>query len=416
MRPLYLLGLAVLFGIGLLNFLVDPYLFFDSPRIEGVNRWKTAFFWKQLDAKAHLVQGSGTTTLIVGTSSVGGSLDPEHPALGNGRAFNFGIAGSSPRVQRIAFAHAARSNPLETLIVGVDFFAYNAYADNAILDARAERLSPSGPAGERWLRWRRSLELGLVKLFAYRTLEDSIATVRSQDAAFVQGAHWDMRSNGLWTTPRDATRTQLEAFAAIERQYLTAGWFPDPARRYALARDGRQPALEELRGLLADARAAGVTVTLAIMPFHARFAEAMNAAGLWETFEELKRQIVLLAGEPELAGSRIRVWDFSGYNSVSTVPVNGAQAENRWFHDSIHPTAATGDLMLWRMFAPAEAARRVPPDFGIELAADRLEAQLGEVRAARARYLQGDGADVEDVRRLAAQTRSWRDTANRPAR
>lgn len=407
----YLLGLAGLLGIGLFNFLVDPYLFFDAPRIEGFNRWKTAFFWNHLDSKSELVENSGTSMLILGTSTAGGALDPAHPALRREKVFNYAVAGSTPGVQWVALRHAAKSNPLEAVLVCVDLFVYNENARNAILEARAERFAPALSAREHWSRWRRSLETRLVNLFAYDTLEDAIATVRAQGTVFADDMPPDIRSDGLWRTARDASRKQSGIFRAIERQYLTTGWFPDPARRFELATGPDGGKLNDLRRILADARAAGLAVTIAIMPSHARFVEAMHAAGLQEEFDELKRQLVLLAGDPALAGSGIRVWDFSGYNSVTMDAVEAANEPTPWFHDSVHPSLATGNLMLYRMFAPDAARTLVPPDFGRELDAGSLEAQLAASRAQREHYARTHRPDIEDVRRIVEQTRAWRDPA-----
>lgn len=409
--PVYLLGLGALLATGLFNFLVDPYLFFDAPRMEGFNRWKTAFFWQHLDSKSELVEHSGTSVLILGTSTAGGSLDPAHEAFGHRKAFNYAVAGSTPGVQRIALQHAQKSNPLEEVLVCVDLFVYNEHARNVILEARAERFAPADSLRQRWLHWRRGLETRLVNLFAYDTLSDAIATVRAQDAEHADGMPSDIRADGLWQIARDASRTQSGIFRAIERQYLRSGWFPDPARRFELAAGAHEGKLEDLRGILADARAAGLDVTIAIMPAHARFAEAMHSTGLQDEFDELKRQLVLLASDPALRGNGIRVWDFSGYNSVTTDAIEGAGEPTPWFHDSVHPSLATGNLMLYRMFAPDAAQSIVPPDFGRELDAGSLDAQLAASRAQRERYLREHAADVADVHRSVEQTRAWREGA-----
>ncbi len=407
MLAVYILGVICLLGIGLSNFLIDPYLFFESPRFDGINRWKTRFFWHQLETKSNLVRDAGIDTLIVGTSTAGDSLNPQHPAFREARAFNFAIAGSTPRVQRLAFAHAMRSNPIRSLVVCIDQFAYNEYLTNITLENWATRFVPTHSKYERWMRWRQSIEAHLAKLFSWPTLSDTIATLESQDAR----RRDDIRANGFWIKPRLA-KSQYGAFEAIERYYLTAGWFPDPARRFALGTEAGHQKLDELRELLAGARDAGVSVTIAIMPSHARFNEAMHEARLWDDFDELKRQLVRLVNERSLSDMRIPVWDFSGYNSIGMDPVKDAALETPWFKDSIHPTAATGKLMFDRMFVSGQSSTALPEDFGRKLTAKDLESQLVEATTRRDEYLRMNKVDVEDIRRLATQTRNWRATAD----
>jgi hypothetical protein len=383
---------ALVLALAAFNALVDPHLYFDSPRIGGFNRWKTLFFWAQFDIKAARVEGYGASALILGTSTAGGTLDPAHPVFAGQRVFNSAIAGASPGVQHAVLRHALRSNPVRTLVVGVDLFAYNAYRHDAYLEAQANDLEPDGAAGRRWLRWRRQLENQLGRLFSWGAVRDALRTVTTQDPQ----QHADIRGDGFWQTPYNPAIPITEYFARSERHYLERGWFSGPRHRFTLG----AARLEELQSLLDTACANDIQVNLAIMPVHARLLEAMSSSGLAPELDALRRRLVQRA---EAAPCTVRVWDFSGYHGLSMSAVEG----NPWFADAIHPTVATGNLMLERMLASPAAG--VPADFGRLLEPATLEEAIAGASARQEQYRQLFPADVAAVRQTVADTRAWRE-------
>jgi len=403
-------GLIVIVALGAGVAAVDPYLLYDAPRIDGVNRWKTRFFYGQYDSKARHVRAMRPRHVVIGTSTAGGSLRPEHALFNGEPAFNYALAGSTPRLQGMALAHALETGTLRSVIVCIDLFSYNAFMDQRAFRQFELAVEQGGGVRGQWRRWRRAVETWIAEALGHDAIADALATVREQRQPGEGGIFRDIRADGFWQNPRPAGMAQLPLFTTIERQYLSSGWFPEPARRYAFE-DGRgRSTLAELGAMLEHASAAGLDVTIAIMPFHARFAEAMHEAGLWDDFDELKRRIVALGAQPQFAGS-VHVWDFSGYHALSMEAVKGAGRDTPWFEDSIHPSAATGDMMLLRLQLGAQAPGRVPEDFGRLLDAANVEAQLAAAVARRAEYLETRAADVEQVRLIARQTAAYRAAA-----
>ena len=149
------------------------------------------------------------------------------------------------------------------------------------------------------------------------------------------------------------------------------------------------------------------------MPFHARFAEAMRGAGLWDDFELLKRKLVTLAAQPGAIapGSQVVVWDFSGYNDLTMDAIRGAGSDSRWFEDSIHPSIATGDRMLARMFDAVPEGQEPRSDFGHQLNPANVEEVLAASTRRRDEYLRLHPADVAEVQKLVAETATYRAAA-----
>jgi hypothetical protein len=182
-----------------------------------------------------------------------------------------------------------------------------------------------------------------------------------------------------------------QGFVLIERSYLRESWFPSPGHCYSLAAvDGHQQ-LEYLRHLLDLAYSEGVELHVYFSPFHARFADAMAAAGLWSEFEQLKREV--LSMNLELAKNYgeepFPLWDFSGYNSISTevIPKRGDRVSRmQYFVDGTHSTRLTGDMVQDRLFDTLAAATRLPVDFGIRLLPETIDAALEKGRQQQLLY------------------------------
>ena len=99
------------------------------------------------------------------------------------------------------------------------------------------------------------------------------------------------------------------------------------------------------------------------------------------------------------------LWDFSGYNSITTetVPAAGSPDKMRWYSDSSHYNRACGDLILDRIFGHHDPARLIPQDFGTLIDERTIDAHLSDIREARAQYSETHPADVQEMAALSKQ-------------
>jgi hypothetical protein len=77
------------------------------------------------------------------------------------------------------------------------------------------------------------------------------------------------------------------------------------------------------------------------------------------------------------------LWDFSGYNSVTTEPV---ATPMQYYWDSSHFTERVGGWILTRVMGGTETGQ-IPADFGVSLTDENVEAHLAAVRADRDSYV-----------------------------
>ena len=142
--------------------------------------------------------------------------------------------------------------------------------------------------------------------------------------------------------------------------------------------------MAEYRALLAEAQAKHVEVVTFIPPEHAALLVAIDRKGLWPLYQAWERRLVEVSAE-----ARVPLWDFSGYNAMTTTPL--ADGYRTHFDDS-HFRPEVGRVMLARMGGAAALA-----DFGVLLMPATIERHLGDLEAGRIAYRESHAADVARV-------------------
>ena len=90
---------------------------------------------------------------------------------------------------------------------------------------------------------------------------------------------------------------------------------------------------------------------------------------------EINEQEAARSGE-----SPYPLWDFSGYNSLTTedVPPDGdSETQMKWYWESSHYKKELGDLVLDRIFDYHHPERIVPDDFGVLLTPKNIKRGIG---------------------------------------
>jgi hypothetical protein len=135
--------------------------------------------------------------------------------------------------------------------------------------------------------------------------------------------------------------------------------------------------------------------------------ECLDRIGLWPTYEEWERKLVAaVEGDAdEHPGERpFELWDFSGYNIVTTerVPRYGDRAgEMKNYMDSTHYVRTVGDLVQDRVFGRDTPEPAADPGFGVRLTASNVEQHLSDMRAAREAYRVAQPEDAAEIEALA---------------
>ena len=358
-------------GLGAINWKVDPYAIFQTRGLLEKNEVKPLLTLNERVFKSVRLAHEKLGTIILGTSRADIGIDPAH--LPDKPVANLATFGQPITETRRLMELAARQGSLKTVIVGLDFFAFNALFPNPS-DFDVENFSDSRP-----------FQLA----FSVTTSLDSWKSRKRKpgeagDCCF---------SNGVrYPNPPNAFLGQYRShFMSSERMYLLEKYRPSPSCSFAFStpRHPKQSTLDELRAMIALAHQQHINLIMFISPSHARQWEVIDVAGLTEKWEAWKRAMVKVNSEEAARSGQaaFALWDFSGYNEISSeaVPRDGdMQTLMRWYSDSSHYTPALGRVLLDRM-SGAEV-KGVPDDFGVILTPDTLEQQLVTIRRGQAAY------------------------------
>ncbi len=373
------------------NWLVDPYKIWNAPNIHGINTAKSELAIHERIYKTVGLAQHPTNTVILGTSRSDIGLNPNHPALGQD-AINLGISSQPYRETRMLFDWLHDRASVKTFVIGLDFFASNSFfpepGDFAVENFTNER------------RWK--------LIFSGSTLVDSALTIHKRKVLL--GDTWSEKGLRFWSDEYVKNGGgHRKIMSESEKMFLTKIYLPSPSCSFDFAStSGKLPPLEEIRAVFVRAHREHIALKLLISPSHSRQWETLAAAGLWDKWEEWKQRLVQMnEEEAQRAGQQpFPLWDFSGYNSISTetVPVPGdAKSIMSWYFDSSHYTPATGDLVLDRIFNLNSPERTVPDDFGILLTSHNIAAHLASIRVAREHYRQTHSADVAEIEAMARE-------------
>lgn len=380
--------LATLAAVGTFNLVIDPYSIYNVVSRPGLNAVKPEVTKHLRMAKAKSVSWANPDTLILGSSTAETGLDPAglHAAKS---AYNLGLSGANIYEVRRYYQHARATARIKRVILVVDLFMFNANLPNRPdFDEQVLNVNADGSPN------RRISKLNLATLFSLDTTRASLATLQGQDQpnAFLPNGQleWNYRSGHIRKFGYGG------AFAYAETFLRDGSFLPPPLRAFSFERADGYDSIAELAMIREMARKDGADLTVVISPSHARLLESMQQLGLWEVFEDWKRQIVRTADS--LTAGRITVVDFSGYNPVTTEPVPAVEdkesvMQNYW--DDFHFKKEIGDRIIARIDNNASAVGT----FGVVLTLANLDDHLAQIRTERDQWRATHGDDIAAVAR-----------------
>jgi hypothetical protein len=325
------------------NWLMDPYAIYVSPTLPGINDRKVGLDQNDRMHKAAVVARQKPSVVILGSSRTKQGINPDFPALPED-AYNLGLNGLNVYELKQYFDHLLVHSPeIDQLIIGIDFFMFNEHLEvqPTFLQSRI---------GRQWLPMKDILDT----VFSLNGFTQSWATLQASlndDDAFAS----EFENGFLPSTKLNDGETRWHFQKAINVHYAYH-------YRYTLS----QEALDIYREMIETAKTKGIPVTVFISPSHAIQWESIRATGEFATFEAWKRQLVEVSP----------VWDFTGYNSVTTEPVADVMQN---YSDSSHYVESVGDWVLSRILGVEN--NQAPEDFGILLTPETIEAHLTQIRA-----------------------------------
>ncbi len=385
---------VVMICIIVLNVVIDPFNIYHDKVIHSLNNIKPGALRQIRFIKAEAASVIRPEIVFLGTSRTHEGLRCDHASFAGKRCANLGLHGSSMYELYRYFQHAAAIHRPETVIVGIDFFSFNQNHDtnNHFSDGLLKVSEAGEPQNPGYLAHRIKLAMSIDSLkYSRRTINKS-------------------RSVPVKPSGKSETSPDFESWKHQIQGYLDEIWFPKKKPHYTLLpASDTDSMLYYLRLMIREAYNNNVKLYLVISPSHAWLWEALDAAGLWPDFESWKIQLVSISeAEAEKSGRKpYPVWDFSGYNSITTSRSPGMrQGTNKWYSDPSHYKHITGDMLISRVLENGNAA--IPKDFGFRLTSGNVHRYMALTRSLKMRYRKQHQDTYEMFRLMARNAKQHR--------
>lgn len=387
--------LAVLLLIMGINWFVNPFDIFYSAEIEGFNKYKPALGRYERLSKTYQVRKLKPDYIILGSSRAL-AVPADYLVPDQMSGFNLALASGSTYEQMRMFQHAHAVNKLKRVIIGVDE-RLRSDVQQDFLEGRLE-VTPDGVTKVGLSRdIVQDIIAGLISSDALRA---SLKTIKKQPQAGIEeylrqdkvervfnaGGHRQM----FWNMEASVLDLFEEADSeSCYQQDDQGGGADTKARHY-------------FQAMLERAYTDNIDFYVFFPPVHARIYETWCLGGMWGQIEDTKRDVVAMVEETaqRFGKKPFPVWDFSGYNSVTTEPVpekGDRKSLMRGYWEGSHYSRLTAGFVLDRMFG-GDAAE--PDDFGVLLTGENIDEHLRNIYQQHLRYAASNPGEIEEIRLL----------------
>jgi len=378
--------MAVVSVVGIFNTVVDPFDVYRLVRSNGFNEIKPLYGEYTRLAKVIQIERFPRTTIALGSSRAQFGVDMQHEFWGNGeneKGWNLALSGAHMYEVSRLFDHAVDVSDVEKVLIGLDFFMFNANRQGHLEDESYFSVDKNGtPQSLHQLR-QRVLTMGTTD-----AISASFETLRKQkvkeDKFNEFGRMLSQRERSKALDDGGFERVFLQNEAAYARQTWTAC----KNNSFPLRKPEVNGPLELLEKILEKAAKRKIEVVLFISPSHARLWETLDATGLWAEFEQWKRELTKSIQKVKIKnGSSVQLWDFSGFSDYSTekVPAENDKAM-KWYLDPSHYSVELGRLMLDVIHAGTRDAGGERVSFGRPMNVSTIDQLLIDIRNERAKY------------------------------
>ena len=364
--PFVLVGI-----IGFSNMLIDPYGIWNLMDF-SLNIQKVEKYNHQRLFKAEDIINLRPKVVLLGSSRTFFGLNPDYYEQITGqKAYNAGFSAANTEEELAYLRHALVNQPgIQQVIIGLDFYSFNEHntgREDFLLD-RLEKNHIDWNDFTSTLFSQDAVEASL------NTIEFNVINKLTEPLVFPNGhisASGIKQFHLLGANGQEAFTRELEVYINNVQFYYNY--------KYSAQ------SLQDVRTMVELCKERNIDIKVFISPSHATQWEAIRTSGLWLQFEQWKRDIAAITP----------VWDFSGYNSITTEPI-GVNMQHYW--DNSHFTEKTGELVLDRLMNYHISS--VPEDFGRLLTPSTVNQVIEELNIERDNWAKNNNKTADFVKDL----------------
>jgi len=393
---LLLLGIVFTF-----SFVIDPYGLYGNSKIIGVNNIKPVMINHARMIKAYKVNAEEPKTILLGSSTVEVGLNPDSKMLSDypKPIYNLGLSGALEyEIYRYLQESLIKGN-LKSVIFELHFTSY-ANKKNEV-GFKEERLTANQKGNKRSqvaISYNHLQDLvehsisstaiiDMLKTFAYSFMNKPAVIYYANGQRNID--HWKQDLDSKSGYGGSFYLSNLEAKIKQKLAHTCSGDFDELQNVAELKGSKRQ--ILYLSKILNLVKNNNLNMKVFISPEHVWALENLVGEGQWASYEDWKRKVVAVIDEfniknPETA---LTLWDFSGYNSITTEfvpPVGDLNRRMNNYLDFRHYAPPIGDRILNKI-SDKHQKNHVDDDFGMRISGDNIESHLAELRFTRQKYV-----------------------------
>jgi hypothetical protein len=142
-----------------------------------------------------------------------------------------------------------------------------------------------------------------------------------------------------------------------------------------------------------------------VTPSHARQAEIINFLGLDQLYQRWIGDLACLLADEAIAQPNrqaFSLWDFSGYNAVTTerVPPAGSPARMRWYNDPVHYTYRAGWAIVDRILGLSASEPSELSEFGEQVTVANVKQHFDKRQQGRQAYMDAQPEIRQEIEAL----------------
>jgi len=393
------IAIAVPATVAGINWFVDPYGFFNSPVVSGVNALKPEMGFHEKELKAHRVTTLRPDGLILGASTSDVGLDPANSGWKAKQTYNLAVGQGSILLAQQFLQHAASFAAPRQVVLGLELAMFNPNLQvvkgltpsSLAVNAQGERNRDYSPLNF----YAKALSLDM--------LRSSVATAavnRGKPAPMAdQRAIGEFGQMNPASFPVNKWKVYPQRFQPRIAEHVRNYWAPIDQFVAIKEFSGTAP-FAALEHILRMACEQDIDMHIVLSPVHAYIPEAKRLAGLWGLWERWIKAIVLLSEEVASRNDcrAVPVWDFSGYNDITTEVIprsSKAALAPHWYWDAVHYKKPAGDKLLKRIFSGQQDPDYA--DFGVRLTSANVDQHLARTRKLAESYRKSHATEVQLV-------------------
>ncbi|MDP1879603.1 MAG: hypothetical protein Q8K60_01525 [Parachlamydiaceae bacterium] len=323
-----------------INYLIDPYGIYSTPS-ERLFALTDHYEESHLRLrKARDIVKQQPNMILAGSSRVRAGLTEEAlidtPVV---NAFNLGLPGTTMEELYYYLEHAFYFQPnIKTIILGLDLFQFN-LNKKINIEFDHNRLNRST-----------------------MTLKDLIDTLFTGHA--LKGSFIIVKENVFYKTPKEIfEKTKESNFRFDKKEEFFLRFIMNSSEWYKnFEFDPKQ--IDFYQKLVNSCVEKGIDLRVFISPVSVDYCEAITIRGSWPKFERFK----------EIVSEIFPVWDFSGYNSITTLALE--TKSGTFYSDSSHYKPVIGRMIISQLYGKKIG----PDDFGVLITPENIVAHNEKIR------------------------------------